>query len=123
MVLHAAMQFPQAGQFISKVGVARSLDKMPTLGYLMRDLIEATEAGRFTLSDPMLGMDLVVGTTSAAMFSMSLRQDVSDAYPSDIAFHILLGLGMTRAAARKLADKPIEPVQLPPDSLLMRTRA
>ncbi len=122
MVLHAARQYPQAGRFISRVGVVRSLDKMPSLGYLMRDLIEATQAGRFTLSDPMLGMDLVVGTTSAALFSLSARTSMSDDYPQEIAFHILLGLGMTRAAARKLVDKPIQAVQLPPEALLMRTR-
>lgn len=122
MVLHAARQFPQAGLFISRVGVARSLDKMPALGYLMRDLIEATQAGRFTLADPMLGMDLVIGTTSAALFSLSVRTNMADDYPQEIAFHILLGLGMTRSAARKLVAKAIEPVQLPADALLMRTR-
>ncbi len=122
MVLHAARQFPQAGRFISRVGVARSLDKMPSLGYLMRDLIEATEAGRFTLTDPMLGMDLVIGTTSAVLFSLGMRTHSSEDYPQDITFHILLGLGMTRSAARKLVDKPIPTVQLPPEALLVRTR-
>ena len=29
---------------------------------------------------------------------------------------------MTRAAARKLASKPIQPMTLPADALLMRTR-
>jgi AcrR family transcriptional regulator len=123
MVLQSARHFPQAGLFISRVGVARSLGKMPTLGYLMRDLLEATQAGRFTLTDPMLGMDLVVGTASAALHSLSLRTDMAQDYPQEITFHILLGLGMTRAAARKLVDKPIQGVQLPPESLLMRTRA
>jgi AcrR family transcriptional regulator len=122
MVLHAARQFPQAGVFISRVGVARSLGKMPALGHLMRDLLEASETGRFTLADPMLGMDLVVGTTSAALFTLGMRPDTGHDYPQEIAFHILLGLGMPRAAARKLAVKPIQPVELPPDALLMRTQ-
>ena len=122
MVLHAARQFPQGGRFISRVGVARSLDKMPALGHLMRDLIEATQLGRFTLSDPMLGMDLVIGTTSAALFSMSMRTDASDDYPQEITFHILQGLGMPRTAARKLVAKPIPAVALPADALLVRTR-
>jgi hypothetical protein len=121
MVLHTARHFPHAGRFISRVGVTRSMDHMPALGYLLRDLLEASETGRFQLADPMLGLDLVVGTTSAALLSLSMRSDLKDDYPQEITFHILLGLGMTRAAARKLVDKPIGAVQLPPESLLMRT--
>lgn len=121
MVLQMARHFPHAGRFISRVGVTRSMDHLPALGYLLRDLVEATEAGRFKLADPMLGLDLVVGTTSAALFSLSMRTDLTDTYPQEITFHILLGLGMTRAAARKLVDKPIQAVQLPPESLLVRT--
>lgn len=122
MVLHAARQFPQAGHFISRVGVARNLDKIPALGNLMRDLIEANQMGRFTLANPMLGVDLVAGTTSAAMYTLSLRPDLPEDYPQEIAFHLLLGLGMTRTAARKLVCKPIQLLELPADALLMRTR-
>ncbi|MGH6646638.1 TetR/AcrR family transcriptional regulator [Aquabacterium sp.] len=121
MVLQTARHFPHAGRFISRVGVSRSLGHLPALGYVLRDLLEASEAGRFNLADPMLGLDLVVGTTSAALFSLSTRTDLTDAYPREVTFHILLGLGMTRAAARKLVDKPIQPVQLPSESLLVRT--
>ena len=121
MVLQTARHFPHAGRFITRVGVTRSTDHLPTLGYLLRDLVEANESGRFNLADPMLGLDLVVGTTSAALFSLSMRNDLTDTYPQEITFHILLGLGMTRAAARKLVDKPIQAVQLPPESLLVRT--
>ena len=120
-VLHTARHFPQVGRFMSRVGVNRSLDHLPALGYLLRDLVEATEAGRFKLDDPTLGLDLVVGTTNAALLSLSMRSDLTDAYPQEITFHILLGLGMTRAAARKLVDKPISAVSLPPESLLVRT--
>lgn len=121
MVLHTAKHFPHAGRFISRVGVTRSLDHLPALGYLLRDLLEATATGRFKLADPMLGLDLVVGTTSAALSSLGMRPDLTDAYPQEITFHILLGLGMSRAAARKLVDKPIGAVELPPESLLVRT--
>ncbi|MBA4109272.1 MAG: TetR/AcrR family transcriptional regulator [Leptothrix sp. (in: Bacteria)] len=121
MVLQTARHFPHAGRFISRVGVSRSTDHLPTLGYLLRDLVEANEAGRFNLADPMLGLDLVVGTTTAALFSLSMRTDLADTYPQEITFQILLGLGMNRAAARKLVDKPIQAVQLPPESLLVRT--
>lgn len=122
MVLHTARHFPQLGRFISRTGVSRNLDKLPALGYLMRDLLEATEMGRFHLTDPMLGLDLVVGTTSAALSSLSTHGGLTDAYPQEITFHILLGLGMTRAQARKLVDKPLEAVHLPPESLLVRTQ-
>ncbi|MEY2840057.1 MAG: hypothetical protein RJB60_2356 [Pseudomonadota bacterium] len=121
MVLHTARHFPHAGRVISRVGVTRSMEHLPSLGYLLRDLLEATATGRFQVSDPMLGLDLVVGTTSAALLSLSMRTDLTDAYPQEITFHILLGLGMSRADARELVDKPIQAVHLPPASLLVRT--
>ncbi|RRS02352.1 TetR/AcrR family transcriptional regulator [Aquabacterium soli] len=121
MVLHTARQFPHAGRFIARLGVTRSLDLLPALDNPLRDLVEGIETGRFNVADPMLGLDLVAGTTSAALLSLSLRTDLTEAYPQEITFHILLGLGMTRAAARKLVDKPIDAVQLPPESLLVRT--
>jgi AcrR family transcriptional regulator len=123
MVLHTARQFPLVGRFIARAGMGRSLDHMPALGHLLRDLLEATAMGRFKLNDPMLGLDLVVGTTSAALLSLSLRSDLADAYPQEITFHILLGLGMTPEAARVLVDKPIHAVLLPPESLLVRTQS
>ena len=121
MVLQTARHFPHAGRFIARVGVTRSMDHMPALGYLLRDLLEATATGCFQLADPMLGLDLVVGTTSAALLSLSMRADLTDAYPQEVTFHILLGLGMSRAAARELVEKPIGAVALPPESLLVRT--
>lgn len=122
MVLQTGRHFPQLGRFISRVGPGRGMEHMPALGYLMRDLLEARDLGRFQMADPMLGFDLVFGTTSAALLSLSMRTDLTEAYPQEVAFHILLGLGMTRAAARRLVDTPIQSVQLPPQSLLLRTR-
>lgn len=120
-MLHTARRFPQAGRFIARLGVTRSPDLLPALNHPLRDLVEGIETGRFMLTDPLLGLDLVVGTTSAALLSLSMRPDLTDDYPQEITFHLLLGLGMTRAAARKLVDKPIACVQLPADSLLVRT--
>ncbi len=122
MVLQTGRQFPMMGRFISRVGMSGNIDHMPALGHLLRDLLEATAKGRFQLSDPMLGLDLVVGTTNAALLSLSLRSDQTDDYPQQITFHILLGLGMTPHEARKLVNKPIETVFLPPNALLVRTQ-
>lgn len=121
MVLQTARSFPHAGRFMSRVGLVKSPGQMPALGNLMRDLIGAMESGRIQLADPMLGLDLVVGTTSAALQTLSLRQDLAADYPQQITLHILLGLGMSRQEARRLIDQPIAPVQLPQDSLLVRT--
>ena len=39
MVLHTARHFPHAGRVISRVGVTRSMEHLPSLGYLLRDLL------------------------------------------------------------------------------------
>jgi AcrR family transcriptional regulator len=121
LMLQTARRFPQMGRFVARVGVSRGAEHMPALGHLMRDLLEARESGRFQLSDPLLGLDLVVGTTAAALQTLSLRPELPQDYAQEITLHILLGLGMTRAAARKLVTLPLAEVQLPPDSLLVRT--
>ena len=44
MVLQTARHFPHVGRFMSQAGATRSLDQLPALGNLLRDLIESHAA-------------------------------------------------------------------------------
>jgi hypothetical protein len=53
-----------------------------------------------------------------ALSTRTVRRD----YIENVVMHILVGLGVARAAARKLARAPIDEIVLPEESLLARTQ-
>lgn len=122
MVLHTTRRYPEFAKFASRVGVDSIARNSPALLYLPRDLQGGIDEGRFALSNLMVGLDLVVGTTWAAIDAMANRPGMPADYPEEITYHVLLGLGVTKASARRLVNLPIQSVELPPDSLLSRTQ-
>lgn len=122
MVLHTTRRYPLVGRFTSRVGIDLAVQNSLALVYLPRDLQLGIDAGRFQLSDPLIGLDLIFGAMRAAIYALVSRPRVPAHYPEDITYHLLLALGMTKASARKLVDLPIKPVAVPPDSLLARTQ-
>lgn len=123
MVLHTTRRYPLLGRFTSRVGIERIIQNSLAMTYLPRDLSQGMEAGRFHLPDVFVGLDIITGTMRAAIYAMVSRPRVPARYPEDIACHLLLALGMTKAQARKIAEMPIEAVKVPKDSLLGRTQA
>jgi ABC-type uncharacterized transport system permease subunit len=71
--------------------------------------------------DVSLAVDMIVGAALSAIHALSTRTVRRD-YIDNVALHILVGLGVSRAAARKLAGAPINGIELPEDSLLARTQ-
>lgn len=122
MVLHTTRRYPLMGRFASRVGIEQAIQNSLALLYLPRDLKQGMDEGRFHLSDPLIGLDLISGAMRAAIYAMVSRPKVPAHYPEDITYHLLLALGMTKATARKLTELPISPVVMPPDSLLGRTQ-
>lgn len=122
MVLHTTRRYPLMGRFTSRVGIDLAVQNSLALVYLPRDLKLGIDAGRFQLSDPLIGLDLIFGAMRAAIYALVSRPKLPARYPEDITYHLLLSLGMTKATARKLVELPIEPVDVPPDSLLGRTK-
>ena len=84
-----------------------------------RNLIELAIKER---RDPAMGVDIVLGAMPQALFALHRRPDLSGSYPEEFIFHVLLGLGLPRSAARRLVGLPIQPVVVPPESLLARTQ-
>jgi AcrR family transcriptional regulator len=122
MVLHTTRRYPLMGRFASRVGIEQAVQNSLAMLYLPRDLKQGMDEGRFQLSDPLIGLDLISGAMRAAIYAMVSRPKVPAHYPEEITYHLLLALGMTKAGARKLVDLPVSPVVMPADSLLGRTR-
>ena len=122
MMLHTARRFPMVGRFVARVNIASGMQHSFGISYMVRDVTQGTASGRFTLADPSLGIDLVMGAVREALVALTTRERLPDAYPEEFTFHVLLGLGLPRAAARRFVAMPILPVAVPPDSLLARTQ-
>jgi hypothetical protein len=92
------------------------------ISYMVRDVTQGAASGRFALADPSLGVDLVMGSVREALVALTTRRGLPEAYPEEFTFHVLLGLGLPRAAARRFVAMPIQPVDVPAESLLYRTQ-
>jgi len=73
-----------------------------------RDIVAAQEAGRFEPMDP----DLAVMSAGGALLGLMqlLDSDPSadaDALSDEMTYHVLRMFGLTKAAARKLCDRPL----------------
>jgi hypothetical protein len=89
--------------------------------YLPRHIAEGVKSGRMDVPDVSLAVDMIAGAALSAVHALSTRTVRRD-YIDNVALHILVGLGVARAAARKLACAPIDEIELPDDSLLARTQ-
>lgn len=126
MALHTMQAHPLLAQFVARAGLAMAANNSLAMAYLPRDIQAAIDSGRFNLGSVHVGLVLVLGTAHAAIAAMTLPAPVSTTlpanYPEEVTYHLLLGLGMTKAQARKLVSAPITPVDFPEQALLARTR-
>lgn len=126
MALHTMRAHPLLAQFVARAGLAMAAHNSLAMAYLPRDIQAGMDKGRFNVSSVQVGLVLVLGTAHAAVAAMTLPEPLSASlpasYPEDVTYHLLLGLGMTRAQARKLVSTPITHVEFPEQALLARTR-
>jgi AcrR family transcriptional regulator len=126
MVLHTMQAHPLLAQFVARSGLAMATHNSLAMAYLPRDIQAAMDSGRFKLGSVQVGMVLVLGTAHAAVAALTLPEPLSTALPEryaeEVTYHLLLGLGMTKAQAGKLVSSPITPVEFPEQALLARTR-
>ncbi len=125
MALHTMQAHPLLAQFVARSGLAMATNNSLAMTYLPRDIQAAMDSGRFNLGSVQVGLVLVLGTAHAAVAAMTLPPPLSTSLPAnyaeEVTYHLLLGLGMTKAQARKLASIPITPVEFPEQALLART--
>lgn len=122
MVLRTAMQHRLLAHFFSVVSSQHAMTHSLAMHYMPRDIAAGIAAGRFAVASIELGLVLAMGATHAAICALTLRPDMPASYPEDMAYHVLLGLGMSRAQALKLVGVPIEDVAFPESALLFRTQ-
>jgi AcrR family transcriptional regulator len=117
--LMVAQAYPHLAAFLGRVGPPALGAQSLATEYLPRDLKVGMDSGRFAMMHPRLGFDLITGPILAA-FHTILTVKVPASYPQDMAEAVLLSLGVAKAAAHRLANLPLGPPVLSPDSLLAR---
>jgi AcrR family transcriptional regulator len=121
LYLGAAAKYPLLASFASQAGLRAVSPNQLLREYLPRHIVEGVKSGRMDVPDVSLAVDMIVGAALSAVHALSTRTVRRD-YIDNVTMHILVGLGVARAAARKLACAPIDQIQLPDDSLLARTQ-
>lgn len=126
MALRTMQAHPLLAQFVARSGLAMASSNSLALAYLPRDIQAGMDLGRFHLSSVQVGLVLVLGTAHAAVAAMTLPLSAHGPLPEnhaeEVTYHLLLGLGMSKAHARKLVNIPIKPIEFPEQALLARTR-
>lgn len=122
MMLHTARRYPMVGRFVSRVSIESGMQHSFGVSYMVRDVTQAAAAGRLKLADPALGVDLVMGAVREALVALTTRANLPADYPEQFTFHVLLGLGLSRATALRFAQRSIDTVEVPTQSLLHRTQ-
>ncbi|MDT8989368.1 TetR/AcrR family transcriptional regulator [Curvibacter sp. APW13] len=124
LTMHTARRYPRFGNFFLRSNVAVTPSSSLAHQFLERDIGEAMHLGKLKGADKMdVAIDFIVGATLGGVQSLLTRNDHNDSYPEEIAFHILLGLGVTVAAARRMVDLPLRYIDIPPNSLLERSNS
>ena len=121
LYLGAAAKYPLFASFTSQAGLRAVSPNQLLRAYLPRHINEGVKSGRMDVPDVSLAVDMIVGAALSGVHALSTRTVRRD-YIDNVAMHILVGLGVARAAARKLACAPIDAIELPDDSLLARTQ-
>lgn len=122
MALHTMQQHPLLAQFVAKSGLVIAANNSVARQYLPRDIQAGMDLGRFSLASAEIGLVLVMGGAYGAITAMTLTHELPVDYPEQITYQLLLGLGMSKAQAKKLVSLPINSVEFPDNALLARTR-
>lgn len=120
--LMVAKAHPHLAAFMVRVGPPALGAHSLATEVLPRDLAAGIGSGRFAAMHPRLAFDLVTGPVLAGMHSL-LAAQVPDSYPQDMAQAVLLSLGLAPAAAAEAAQLPLQRIELPANSLLVRAQA
>jgi AcrR family transcriptional regulator len=121
LYLGAAAKYPLFARFTWQAGLRAVSPNQLLRDYLPRHIVDGVKAGRMEAPDVSLATDMIIGAALSAVHALSTRT-VHRHYAENAVMHILVGLGVTRATARKLAFAPVEDIEAPPDSLLARTQ-
>jgi hypothetical protein len=115
-VLQLAIAYPVFAQFVVRGGPPALASGSLATHVVPRDIEAGMASGRFSVADPRLAFDLVIGPVIMG-FQRVLAGDASPRYPQELSQAVLQSLGVARAQAHKYATRDWGPLQIGEASL------
>jgi len=120
--LELVQRYPHVGAFFRRAGLY-TLDLNVRSRILARDYMPRWVAsGKLNLKCPELLWDIVSGSILAGINTIVLTGAPKD-YAEEMTLRVLVALGVDFEEAASVAFAPLEPLVLPPDSLIERSVA
>jgi AcrR family transcriptional regulator len=120
--LQTACECPLFAKFVARAGFGVAGPLSPVQHYLPGHITSGTQTARFAESTARVGMDLITGTTLAAVVQIAAGP-VPPHYPEQIAAAILRGLGVPGKQAQRLSIVELPRIEPGSGTLLARARA
>lgn len=122
LYLHTVRKYPLIAKFVCQAGLHAAGPNNLVYELLPPHIAQGQAAGRFLPFGTETALDVIAGTSLAAVLRISSGEARSD-YPENVVAAILRGLGMSDAQSRKLVALPLTPIDVASDSLLERGHA
>ena len=121
LFLHTTQAFPLLARFAHQTGLHIVGPNSLMFEFLPPHIEQGISMGRFAKIPVPAMLDLLSGTTLAAIFRIIATPDLPN-YPEEIVSLILRGMGVTEEEAMRLVAQPLQPIQPPEDMLLIRSQ-
>jgi AcrR family transcriptional regulator len=121
LLLHAVMRFPLFGSFMACLPFPAANSSLLGVRFMARDVALGIAAKRFGNIGPQVAGNMVIGVVLSAAYTIA-REPVEDDYADANVCALLRALGMTEPEATRLTGLPLPSFDLPPNSILNRSR-
>lgn len=118
LYLHTAQTYPVLARFICGVRLQTANSNNLLFSLLPPDIEEGIAKGRFVATPMPVALNLIAGTVIAAV--ACIAEGADPGFADHIAEAILRGLGAPISEAKDIVARPLAPLSLPPDFLLIR---
>lgn len=110
--LHATVAYPRWGWALVNSSVGRHLYGAALARLALASIQEGIDTGEFRLPGAEVGRDLVLGAGFAASITL-LRGPTPPDYAEQVARQLLIGLGVSRIKARRVATRTLQTLPAP----------
>ncbi|MEZ5502350.1 MAG: helix-turn-helix domain-containing protein [Halioglobus sp.] len=119
LYLRTVLSYPRVSRFFWRAGLNAVGPSHLAFQYLPRHVEEGLDTGVLRVADALTAIDIIVGVTLTSIHAASTRSVATD-FPEQMTGHILLALGVGKAAVSRLLARELPAIDFRPESMLAR---